>query len=179
MARNMLARMPLYFIEPDWRGEMSVEAVFDKIREAVKRHGIKFLVFDHLHFLCRSLKYVVTEVGQVTRAFKLLCEELQIVTWLIAQPKKVGSGKMITYDDIKDSSAIPADADWVMLMHRKPRPAAFDNLDSNSDQDVLEPKTLIRFDAARFRGGGDVWLYYEGETSRFMDWDARPHDTHQ
>lgn len=177
MSRYLVRRMPLYFIEPDWKGEMSVEAVFDRIREAVKRHGIKFLLFDHLHFLCRSLKYVVTEVGQVTRAFKLLAEELQIVVCLIAQPKKVGSGRMITYDDIKDSSAIPADADWVMLMHRKPRPASLDgDLDSTSDQEVLEPKTLVRFDAARFKGGGDCLLWFDGATSRFFDWDDRPQD---
>lgn len=175
MARYLLRRMPLYFIEPDWRGEMSVEAIFDKIREAVKRHGIKFLVFDHLHFLCRSLKYIVTEVGQVTRAFKLLCEELQIVTWLIAQPKKVGSGRMITYDDIKDSSAIPADADWIILMHRQPRSVGLDgDLDNVSDQEVLDPKTIIRFDATRFKGGGECLLWFDGETSRFLPWTGRP-----
>lgn len=176
MARYILRRIPLYFIEPDWKGELSKEAVFDKIREVVKRHGIKFFVFDHLHFLCRSLKYVVTEVGQVTRGFKLLSEELQMVTCLIAQPKKIGSGRMITYDDIKDSSAIPADADWVLLMHRRPRPVDVTDIESASDQEVLDPKTVIRFDATRFRGGGECILYYDGETARFLDWGDRPSD---
>jgi twinkle protein len=178
MARYMLRKIPLYFIEPDWSGELSIDSVFGKIRDTAKRHGIKFLVFDHLHFLCRSLKYVVTEVGQVTRAFKLLSEELQMTTCLIAQPKKMGSARiMITYDDIKDSSAIPADADWVMLLHRDSRPASLDNdLETTSSAEVLDPKTIVRIDAARFRGGGDCWLWFSGETSTFLDWADRPVD---
>jgi len=177
VARYMIRSIPLYFIEPDWSGTQSVESVFDKIREAVRRYGIKFLLFDHLHFLCRSLKYVTTEIGQVTRSFKMLSEEMGMVTCLIAQPKKVGSGRIITYDDIKDSSSIPADADWIALLHRKPIPASLEgDLDSTAENEVLEPKTLIRFDAARFRSGGECLLWFDGATGRFLDWANRPMD---
>lgn len=178
VARYTIRNIPLYFIEPDWSGTQSVEKVFDKIREAVRRYGIKFLLFDHLHFLCRSLKYVTTEIGQVTRSFKMLSEEMNMVTCLIAQPKKVGSGRIITYDDIKDSSAIPADADWITLLHRNPIPASLEDKDLNStaENEVLEPKTLVRFDAARFRSGGDCLLWFDGATGRFLDWGNRPKD---
>lgn len=177
LVRYRLRHQPFHFVEPDWRGSLKVEAVADKIREAVKRYGIKLLVFDHLHFLCRSLQYLTAEVGQVTRLFKLLAQELNIVIILIAQPKKMEGTRVIRYDDIKDSSSIPADADQIILLHRSPRPVGFDE-DSGSaqasDQEVLEPKTLVRIDAARFRGGGECFLYYDGAASLFTDWDDRP-----
>jgi twinkle protein len=175
VARYELRRTPLYFIEPDWRTTMKVDDVFDRVREAVKRHGIRFFVFDHLHFLCRDIRNLTNEIGNVTRSFKLLSEELHITTLLIAQPKKTQSGQMITYDDIKDSASIPADADQIVLLHRKPRPAGLDgDADSSSDQEVLEPKTLVRIDAARFRGGGEALLYFDGARSTFLEWDDRP-----
>lgn len=170
MARYMLRRIPLYFVEPEWGGELKRENIINKIRESVKRYGIKFLVFDHLHFLCRSLQYMTNEIGQITRDFKLLTEELEIVTILVAQPKKLTSGKVMTYDDIKDSSAIPADADQVVILHRNPIPAGLSGeLGNASDQEVLESKTLIRVDAARFRGGGETYLNYDGAKATFSE----------
>lgn len=168
---------PLYFVEPDWGGSFKVEAVLDKIREAVKRYGIKLMVFDHLHFLCRSLQYLTAEIGQVTRAFKLLAQELNIVVLLIAQPKKIEGSRIIKYDDIKDSSSIPADADQIILLHRDSRVVGLDDNTGKvqaSDQEVLVPKTLVRVDAARFRGGGECFLFYDGASSTFLDWDSRP-----
>lgn len=175
LTRYYLKDRPLYFVEPDWSGSFKLENVLSKIKESVKRHGIKFMVFDHLHFLCRSLQYVTTEVGQVTRAFKLLAQELDIVIMLIAQPKKIDSSRVIKYDDIKDSSSIPADADQIILLHRKSRAVGLDKADVQaSDQEVLEAKTLVRIDAARFKGGGECFLYYDGACSKFYDWDDRP-----
>lgn len=174
MARYMLRSIPLYFVEPEWGGELKRENVVNKIRESVKRYGIKLLVFDHLHFLCRSLQYMTNEIGQITRDFKLMTEELEIVTILIAQPKKLQTTRVMTYDDIKDSSAIPADADQVVILHRNPIPAGLSGeLSNSSDQEVLESKTLVRIDAARFRGGGETYLDYDGATATFSDRDKK------
>lgn len=174
--RWAMRRTPLYIIEPGWTDNVSVDDVFDKIREVVKRHGIRFLVFDHLHFLCRSLQFITTEVGQVTRRFKMLAEELEIAICLIAQPKKIGD-KIMTADDLKDSSAIPTDADLVLLLHRNKIPAGGlmeSGIDSESDQEVMEAKTLVRVDATRFGGGGECNLHFDGATSTYYNWADRP-----
>jgi len=177
LARYKLRRLPLYFVEPDWGGSLKVDAVFDRIKESVKRYGIKFLIFDHLHFLCRSLQYLTAEVGQVTRAFKLLAQEMNIVVLLIAQPKKIQGDRVIKYDDIKDSSSIPADADQIILLHRQARPASLadgGDVSNEDDNEVLDPKTLVRIDAARFRGGGQSVLWYDGAGATFYSMDDRP-----
>ena len=156
---------------------MKVDSVMDKLREAVKRYGIQFLVFDHLHFLCRSLQYLNQEIGQISRSFKLLSEELGLRTILIAQPKKTGSDRVLKLDDIRDSGSIPMDADQVVFLHRNPVPAALEDeadLDGDDDAEVMEPKTLVRVEKARFRGGGSCKLYYDGAASTFYNWAERP-----
>lgn len=177
-ARYMTRRMPFYFVEPDWSGGMKVNDVLDKIREAVKRYGVKFLVFDHLHFLCRSLQYLNQEIGQITRSFKLMTEELGICTILIAQPKKIGSDRVIRLDDIRDSGSIPMDADQVIFLHRETVPAAMEGAEladaPDDQQEVMKPETLVRIEKARFRGGGSCRLYYDGAASTFYDWADRP-----
>jgi replicative DNA helicase len=175
MTRWKMKKKPLFFIDPAWQKQtLKVEDVFEKIREVVKRYGIKFVVFDHLHFLVRSLQYVTAEIGQVTRGFKLLAEELEIVMILIAQPRKTNSTKPITSEDLKDSQSIHADADQVVIMHRDPIPAKSTDLENDETQEVLDPKMLVRIDAARFRGGGQPFLYYDGATARFYSWEDRP-----
>jgi 5S rRNA maturation endonuclease (ribonuclease M5) len=175
MARYLLQDVPLHFVEPEWRKEMTPEYVFDKIRESVKRHGVRLVVFDHLHFLVRSLQFVTNEIGQVTRGFKMLSEELEVSTILIAQPKKVQGGRVMDADDIKDSASIPADGDFIAIMHREAIPAGM-VASKEGDQEVLESKTLFRMDRARFGGGGECYLQYEGAlaTFRAMQLQTKP-----
>lgn len=175
LARYYLQHLPLYFVEPEWGGGLKVDNVMEKIRETVKRFGIKLMVFDHLHFLCRSLQHLTNEVGNVCRLFKLIAEELEVVVVLIAQPKKIQGERVIKYDDIKDSSAIPADSDQIILLHRDSIPAGESmGADESSEQEVLEPKTMVRVDAGRFVGGGETFLHYAGEIATFIPWENRP-----
>lgn len=179
MARFYLRGMPLLVFDPRaWAGAIpKPEKMFDSFREIVKRHGVKLLVFDHLHFLCRSLQYLTNEIGQVTRGFKLFAEEMEIVVLLIAQPRKVQGTRVITYDDIKDSSSIPADADQIILLHRNAVPACTNDVETDGgeqEQEVLEPKTLVRIDAARYQGGGECYLHYEGAAGTFHEMSDKP-----
>ena len=84
--RTVYGNKPLYFAHSY---KFTTEQVFDTMREAIKRYGIEFMAFDHLHFLCRSISNVSAEVGNVVREFKLLAEELGIPIMIIAQTRKV------------------------------------------------------------------------------------------
>ena len=176
LVRYKLKNMPLWMVDPSWDKKVTLDSVVEKIRETVKRYGIKLLVFDHLHFLCRSLRYVTMEVGNVTKAFKLLAEELDIVVILIAQPTKIKDGRMMTAQDLKHSSDIHADADWILLMHRDAVPAGTiaNSRSVDASQEILSPKTLLRIEAARFAGGGETYLHYAGAISSFFDMDNIP-----
>lgn len=166
LAQHRIRNAPFYFGEPNW-SNLSVDTVVETIRDAVKRYGIKLLVFDNLHFLVRSSNNQAQEVGKVSRAFKMLAEEMELVVVLISQPRKTAGArnKIIGHEDIKDSSSVPADSDYVILLHR-------DRLDVGGDSasetdEVLSPETLVIFDAARFGSGGVTKLDYDGALSTF------------
>lgn len=176
LAMYRARKAPFWWVEPKWTRNPDADQVFDKIREAVRRYGVRFLVFDNLHYLCRSLEHVNQEVGRVTRGFKNLSEELGITTCLIAQPRKIEGDRPMKANDLRDSSSIPADADTIILMHREMMPAGLveDDLGETSQRDTLMPETLVRVDAHRFGGGGEAWLWYLGERSTFLPIDQAP-----
>lgn len=178
MTRFQIGQMPLVFVESKQRSKMKVDDIFNHLSAAVRRYGIRFLVFDHLHFLCRSLQHLTAEIGQVTRGFKLFAEDHGVVVMLIAQPKKIGK-KVIDSDDLKDSVSIATDADRVILLHRDRIPAAGaaegwdddDEQEAGEDDYILSPKTLVKIDATRFGKGGSTYQYYDGARSTFFDLD--------
>lgn len=157
---------------------IDVESVFQTIRAATSRYGLKLVIFDHLHFLVRSIAHVSAEVGNVTRSFKLLAEELHIPIILIAQPRKVSDDQVMTMNDLKDSASIGADSDQVVVLWRKKTKANTKNM---VDQDgSFVPETLVRIDASRHTAGGDTFLYFKGEYSLFtaVEKKGRGHDTY-
>jgi hypothetical protein len=154
--------------------QFTLDQVFDTIRDAVKRYGIEFMVFDHLHFLIRSLDNTTAEVGAAVRGFKLLAEELRIPIMLICQPRKVKSKHArVTTEDLRDSSAIGQDADTVIILHRAridddKAPEGGDEPIAESKEPVFSPWTQVIIDATRYNPGGITKLYYNGGYSRFF-----------
>ncbi len=171
LTRQFLQDKPFYFLE-DGEGRFSnADRIFDAMEDAVKRYGIRVVVFDHLHYLCRSMN-IRDEIGHVMRRFKAFAMQFGISVILIAQPRKL-NGQRPTSDDLKDSVSIATDADWIILLHRLSMASETDEFDSEGDpeepQEILSPITEVIFDATRFRSGGRVKLYYEGETSTFFE----------
>lgn len=140
----------------------SFDFVADTVRMCVRRYGIKFLVFDNLHFLVRSLSDQVREVSLITNNFKLLAEELGIPILLIARPRKLSSeGKPMTNLDLKDSADIEGDADIIILLHRK-RKSEGDT--DNTTLGIFESKCLVRVSKCRYAPGGDAYLSFDDKT---------------
>jgi len=146
----------------------SIDGIIEILREAVKRYGLKLVVFDHLHFLCRSITNQVQEIGLAVQAFKLLAEEMEIPVILIAQPRKVDLTKPMTAEDLKDSSSIHSDADGIIILHRA-RIASFNTSTDALSNMSLGPVTLVRFEKARYGRGGECLLYFHGEYSKFEE----------
>jgi twinkle protein len=160
-----LASMPLYFAY-NYK-TVTLDTVTSIIRQAVRRYGIKLLVFDNLHYLSRSTSHVTQEIGLISRTFKLLAEELNIPVFLIAQPRKVDDDHVISMNDLKDSSSIGADADQVIILYRKRiRSDISGGMEAAAS---YEPQTLIRVDASRYGPGGDTVLTFEGQYSKFTE----------
>lgn len=166
--RYVLKGKPLYFIDKVRTDDP--EKVFDTIRACYRRYGIKLIVFDNLHFLCRNEDKLREQIGVVTQGFKLLAEELGIPVILIVHPRKLKKKGPMTYDDLRDSSAIPADADQVIVMHRDRVSTNDDELTQDGEDgsgQIYQPETQIIVDKARFGPGGRTKLWFDGALSRF------------
>lgn len=176
-ARSEFAGLPLYLAHAFKKQKL--DDVLNLIREAIKRYDLRFVVFDNLHFLIRSVSNVNEELGQAVQGFKLLAEEMEIPIMAIAQPRKKDAGardEIMRADDIKYSNAIHADCDQMILLHRKRVASRAHEIESGefvAKQEALDPVTLVRIEAHRYGSGGEALLYFHGEYSRFDLMDSR------
>ena len=170
-------RMPIYMPSHVRRG-LEPDEVLNAIQLSCRRYGIKFVVFDNLHFLVRSVDKLRESIGQVSQQFKLLAEELKIPIMLIVHPRKLNKNRAMTADDFKESSSIHADADQIIMLHRQRRLVekidAEEDDDDSSDRALLDPETNVIVDASRSTEGGKVSLWYEGALSKFVTMDQKP-----
>lgn len=142
------------------------DTVFETIRSAVKRYGIELMVFDHLHYLVRSLSNTASEVSHAVRRFKLLAEELKIPIILIAQPRKLSSKtSRMTVHDLRDTSSIGQDGDTIIILHR-------DRLQQSKNiknRKVIFSDTVeVIVEATRYNPGGVCDLKFNGMLSRYF-----------
>lgn len=141
----------------------TIEGIMSTLKTAIRRYGLKLIVFDHLHFLCRSITNQVQEIGQAVQAFKFLAEELEIPIILIAQPRKIQADSIMTAMDLKDSSSIFSDCDHLIILHRARRRGDGGELVN----EAFDPVTMVRIEASRYGAGGEALLYFHGGYSRF------------
>lgn len=142
----------------------NLDLVVDTIRQGIRRYGFKFIVFDNLHYLSRSITNQVQEVSLISKTFKLLAEEMQIPVMLICQPRKIADGQIMGMMDLKDSSSIGADSDQIIILYRKKTKSADGTAETSYD-----PLTLVRVDASRYRAGGETLLDFDGAKSIFKE----------
>jgi len=170
MAKPTLYRLPLYLGRAT-EGELNVKRVFETIRYATKRFGVRLVVFDHIHFLCRSLEHSVAETGKVMRDFKLLFTELQVPGIVIAHPTKMDPNQMPGLYAARQSGEIPGDADVLITLYRKPMGTDKVSEADYTDNSIptYEARTLVRVTASRFSGGGSAVLYFDDSTMQFRE----------
>lgn len=131
------------------------EFVADTIRNSVRRYGIRFIAFDNLHFLVRSAHDQTKEVSIIIQGFKLLAEEIGVPILVIARPRK-SNAEVISNIDLKDSADVEADADIVILLHRKLK--AEEGKDYTSQKGVFQERMMVLVSKCRYSPGGLVFL---------------------
>jgi hypothetical protein len=167
-AYKELSPIPFYFAYI--YKKPTFDKVADTIRACVRNYGIKLVVFDNLHFLCRSVSDQTREVSVVIQSLKLLAEELAIPIITIARPRK-NTGKIISNVDLKDSADIEGDADIIILLHREPKPGLTgDYVDSEG---IYEDRMLTRISKCRYSPGGEIYLRMDDKTASVHEWSSK------
>ena len=170
-AWQQLGDWPLYLgANPGLTG---IKDVTELLRQAIRRYGLRLLVFDNLHMLARSVDHRSEEVGLITKSFKLLAMEMEVPLILIAQPRKLEVGKVMTPWDLKGSVDIFSDADQIVILHRAHLGAVRDEKAVAAAEEYsgenLDSKTLVRLAKARHRASKDALLYFVGVEHRFCE----------
>lgn len=159
-AREELSKLPFLFA----REHRGFDDIVTTVKESVKLYGIKFFVFDNLQFLLSDIDNWYNEASMISKRFKTLASELNIVVFMIVQARKRDETKPMSKYDIRDSSTIAADADQIWRLFRKPMMLDSENL----SETAYSEKLLISVEG-RFIGGGQCGLYFDGATKRIRE----------
>jgi twinkle protein len=166
--KQLFASTPLYF-GYSYKAHKMPEFM-ETLRESVRRYGLKLIVFDNLHYVCRS-NQVNEEMAQWILAFKMLAEEMELPIIVIAQPRKrENPNEVMTAEDVRYSSAVHSDCDQMIVLHRNriaSKAKDMKRVDFEGAEASMEPKTLVRIEAHRYGSGGETCLFYHGSFSRF------------
>lgn len=156
-AYTEMKNIPFYF-SAGYR-KITWDVIADTIRSCIRRYGIRFVLFDNLHAMCRSKEHMVQEVSILSQNFKFLAEELGIPIMVIARPRKVGAGKMMEANDLMWSADLEADCDALILLHREEKP--LNNGVVMTTEGVFEEECLVRINRTRWSGGGVTKLRFK------------------
>lgn len=94
-----------------------------KIVEAIVKYQTNFVVIDHTHYLFNMQnagENTSLYLGDIIRQLKLIARKYKIVVILIHHLKKTDILEGPTIDDLRDSSFVAQEADYVLMVWRKP-----------------------------------------------------------
>lgn len=103
---------------------LTIAQIAARARQFKRRHGLDYLIIDHLGLIKASGRYAgnkVNETGETTGALKALAKELGIPIYLLAQLNRgleQREDKRPTLSDLRHSGDIEQDADTVILLYR-------------------------------------------------------------
>lgn len=150
--------------------------VMELIRNTYRRYSSDVVVFDNLQMLGRSMEHSAQEMSRISKDFKALAMELNILLVLIIQPHRVGEGQMVGARNASGSAAIEKDVDIMIALNRK-RTGTLKmiDIDSMEEEDTtFLPQMVITADLCRFGPGGRRVMYFDGGISTLRS--LRPED---
>lgn len=158
-----------------------LDSVFDTMKQAVRRYGVKVIVFDNVQMLAdltlSNPAHRTIHMSQISKRLKALATDNKVLMIRIIQPTKIGEGQIVNSSNADGSSQISKDCDASITMHRNRRAqitsSDFEKMGSFVDENVsFEPQTIINVDITRYAGGGKTTLWFKGECSQFIEFDA-------
>jgi len=141
-----------------------LSTITNKIRKWVIRHKVKFIVIDYLQLVSCDSKTNnrEQEIASISRRFKELARELQIVIFALSQLNRNNAGrsdKRPVLSDLRESGSIEQDADVVMFIHRE-------EYYQPGTSSTVENAEII-FAKGRSIGVGSVDVLFKSEITKF------------
>jgi twinkle protein len=159
---NTISIRPLYFV--DVYGQIGLRELKDGISYARRRHGIEFVILDHLHFFLRySGDQERQAIDQALRDIKSWAMDLDLHIVLIVHPTKLTyDNKVVHLNDLKGSSGLKQIPDNVLSIWR-----------SRDGNDLKSPQNEIVLYILKVRDDegdeGNVILTFDKRSQSYSD----------
>ncbi len=160
--------IPLYI---DDSPDVSINSIRAKCRKLKLERDIKLIIIDYLQLLTSGTKTEsrVNEVGEISRALKLMAKELDvpvIVGSQLSRSVEKRDDKHPQLSDLRESGTIEQDADIVMSIYRD------SYYHPNGDSKF---KDVAELDILKHRNGstGKIRLNYDSDHARFRNLSMR------
>lgn len=138
--------MPFRFIfnDPDNPEPITVEGVFETVKDAARHEGIDLLVVDYIGIMGtkREFKENWLKVSYISRELKRLSMAVNIPVVALCQVNRMAQGRMPTMAELAQSGAVETDADGIIFLHRP---------ESHEDRSI-NPKDVAGFYAMQEGG---------------------------
>ena len=162
----------VYFIDDKSR---KLGKILNQIRKHVIRHGTSLVIIDYMQLVSNSSKSVnrEQEIAQISRSFKEIAAELEIVIISLSQLNRQVSArvnKRPMLSDLRESGSIEQDADMVIFPFR---PAYYDAGEKSIPP--IENDVEIIFAKGRSVGIGSVYVSYISKYVKFVS-DNKEHE---
>lgn len=163
-ANTIVSGLPYYVATTV--GKIPRKEALNSIEYAVRRHGVKIVVLDHLDFILEGSRDDWSEQDDAVMDLVSHCQKLNICLILLVHPRKTntdfktGMPRLPDLDDIKGSSAVKQLAHAVLRIHRPRNP----NRTKEADSKVVISALKMRNDAG---DEGNEVLYFDPDTLRY------------
>jgi len=117
-ATKKLAELPLYI---DDSGEGNIGRILSRANLLIKRHKIQLLILDHLQLTSGKGETRNQELTAISGALKRFAVKNKIAVLGLSQLNRKGSDDIPKLEHLRDSGALEADADYVLLLYRPRR----------------------------------------------------------
>lgn len=149
-AMTAMDGLPFEFIfnDPENPEPITVESVFDAVKDRARREGIDLLVVDYIGIMGakREFREERLKISYISRELKRLAMAVNIPVVALCQVNRAAQGRMPTMAELRDSGAVEQDADGIIFLHRP---------ESHEDKSV-NPKDVAGFYA--MQEGGSVYI---------------------
>lgn len=160
-ACERMSKMPLSIDACEHRGIAAIEA---SARLMVRKRGAKILFVDYLQMISAQERHGnrEQEVAEVSRRLKFLAKSLSVPVVALAQINRENekrTDKRPRMADLRESGAIEADADIVLLLHR----------DEYYDPEMNPGEAVVIVAKNRNGPTGEIRLHFDKRIMLFKD----------
>lgn len=166
-ASQVMSQVPWYYwICGDLRGRERFDEWLEKLRYAVRQHGIRLIVFDHFHLLMRGCNNMEADGAAMSGKFKQFAVAERVAFMILLQPKR--TKEQTTFDDGKYTSALEQDADLALTLNRDEIKTEMPDPTTRVRRGIYHPLTRVSA-LGRNAAGGIGWLMFEENYFRFRE----------